>query len=594
MADNLLQTDGVTYHAADRSRERKPAAGRRRLVDLVPALPPIASVFAVAVGTMVLIGWAIDNESLKRVIPGFVAMNPLTAVLFIASGVALGLSVARERSEFGEQTAKLLAVVIWGIALIILADAALGWLPKVDEIFFRAKLSDVRDQLPNRMAPNTALNFVFIGLSLIMLGRAGKRFCPSQGFAILAAFGALLPITGYAYGVHDFSGMASFIPMALHTAFTFLILATGIFFASPDAVATRTFLSSDSTGVLARRLFPFAILVTLGLGWLRVCGESYQLYDTNFGTALYAIILSMLLVILIRWTIGTITKLEAARSTATARVHDLSRRKDEMLAVVSHDLCTPLTGCTMVIELLREEASKESNELLDTMEHSVRRMVSMVRGLLDIAKLEADNVELEREMVLASEVIRHSMDPLEINANAKQITLDLKVDPAEPVLRADRLRLSQIFNNLLTNAIKFTPQGGTVTVAVKPAPGGISVTVKDTGLGIAPHDLPHIFEKYFQASTKATAGEQGSGLGLAIVRELVHLHGGTIGVSSEFRRGSTFTVYLPSTAKSRNDEFQPEKALPSQFLKPRAADEWAVTSAGPLAGSDSSSEATSV
>jgi signal transduction histidine kinase len=199
----------------------------------------------------------------------------------------------------------------------------------------------------------------------------------------------------------------------------------------------------------------------------------------------------------------------------------------------------------MVIDLLRERREKPNEELLGLMDQSARRMVSMVRGLLDISKLQAEHVELECEELRLSEVIRHTMQPLVINANAKNIALNFHPPIREPVLRADRLRVSQIFSNLLTNAVKFTAPGGAVDVTIEPKKDTVNVHVRDTGLGIAKEEMPHIFEKYRQTTTKATAGENGAGLGLAIVREMVLLHGGQISVSSEVNRGSVFSVCLP-------------------------------------------------
>lgn len=510
----------------------------------------MASGFAIGVGSLVLLGWSFDLESLKRVLPGFVAMNPVTATLFIIAGVALAISMQRKRSDLVATVAKTLSAMVVFAGVVKLLGIALHWQTNIDQVLFVSKLSDIRDQLPNRIAPNTALNFVLIGLALLTLDRPVKRHSSSQGFAILAGFGALLPITGYAYGVQSFRGIASFIPMAVHTALTFLILAGGIFFARAEAPLAEVFATNDSRGLLARRLFPSAVLITLFLGWVRVHGERSELYESEFGTALFAITLSVLFVILVRWTVAAIGKLEEERAVANARLHDLNRRKDEMIAVVSHDLCSPLTGFRMVIDLLREKPEQPpEGKLLEIMDQSARRMVSMVRGLLDVAKLQNDQVELEREDVLVSEVLRQSMEPLTINANAKQIALKLHVAPEEPVLHADRLRLSQIFNNLLSNAVKFTAPGGCVTVTVACVSERVRVAVADTGLGIPKDDLPHVFDKYYQASTKATAGESGTGLGLAIVRELVLVHGGQIDVSSEVNRGTTFTVYLPQKVR---------------------------------------------
>jgi signal transduction histidine kinase len=542
MADDLLY---CIYPMIVPAQQPNKTQAPVQLPALLGRLPIVASVLAICVGSVVLLGWSLQIEQLKRVVPKFVAMNPMTATLFICSGVALLFSLKPHQARAMRIVARVFAAIVAGITLIKLLDIAFGYFPNLDEWLFTSKLADIRDQLPNRMAPNTALNFLFIGAALLILDVPAKRLSLSQAFAVLAAFSALLPLTGYLYGVQTFRGMASFIPMALHTAVTFLVLAAGLFFARPDAPMAQMFAVSDPRGVMARRLFPLAVLVTLLLGWLGVQGERSEYYDSAFGTALLAISLSVIFILLVSWTIGKVNKLEIERAAASARLREVSRRKDEMIAVVSHDLCSPLTGVRMVIDLLREGNEKASPELLDILDHSARRMVSMVRGLLDVAKLEAEEPELECEEVLVSDIVRQSMEPLSINANAKHIKLHLDAADGEPTLYADRLRLSQVFNNLLSNAVKFTSPGGMVTVTIKAVQGNVCIAVKDTGLGIPKKDLPNIFDKYYQASNKPTAGEVGTGLGLAIVRELVLLHDGQIDVTSELNQGTSFIVSLP-------------------------------------------------
>jgi signal transduction histidine kinase len=525
---------------------KKGPAGAAHLNVVFRALPLVAGLMATAVGALVLIGWSTDVDLLKRIVPRFVAMNPLTATLFICSGLALALSIHDPYSRAKVVAAKILATIVTLAAFCELLEAARICHSMVDEFLFASKLLDARDALPNRMAPNTSFNFFLTGLSLLVLDRRRKDSSLSQALAVVVSFGAILPITGYLYGETTFRGLASFIPMAIHTATTFLIFAAGLFFAVPDGPLAQVFTNREPHGVMARRLLPLAVLLTICLGWLRVWGERHELYESAFGTALFAITLSVLFAILVRWTVWTVGKLEAERAAANARLQELNRRKDEMIAVVSHDLCSPLTGFRMVIDLLREGRDQDSDELLDLMDQSTRRMVSMVRGLLDVSKLESEKIELERQELLVSDVIRQSMEPLTINANAKQITFELHIGGSEPLMSADPLRLSQIFNNLLSNAVKFTDQGGRVTIMVDPAEQAVRVVVKNTGAGIPQNDLPHIFDKYYQASTKATAGEKGTGLGLAIVRELVLLHDGQINVTSEINCGTAFTIYLPT------------------------------------------------
>lgn len=280
---------------------------------MLAALPAVASALAICVGTLVLAGWTFDVEALKRMLPGFVAMNPATALFFIILGVALALAMRTGENPAFQRVVTAGAVVVLIGATLKVLGLALNWHPTIDEILFAGKLATTETKMPNRMAPNTAVNFGLASLSLLTLDLSKKRFPVSQTFALLAGLGALLPLTGYAYGVRSFQGLAAFIPMAVHTAITFLTLAAGLFFARSTAPLAQIFATNDSRGVIARRLFPFAILVTLVLGWLRLAGERRGLYEAAFGTAAFAIALSVIFVVLVSWTVWTIGKVEGER-----------------------------------------------------------------------------------------------------------------------------------------------------------------------------------------------------------------------------------------------------------------------------------------
>ncbi|MFL6590946.1 MAG: sensor histidine kinase, partial [Chthoniobacterales bacterium] len=362
-------------------------------------MPSVASVVAVSIGLIVLVGWAFNADRLTRFDPNFVAMNPATAVLIVASGIAVALRLSRGASRATVVVAKILAVAVASLAMAQLFEMTGLWDSPVDEVLFPDRLWDARHQIMNRMAPNSALSLVMVGLSILTIDPSGRRLI-SQTLAILVGFIAVISIIGYTYGVQSLTGVGTFIPMTLPAAITFLFLAGGLLFAVPHAPLIEPFATDDPRGVLARRLFPLAIFLILFLGWVCVWGVRHGVFDNTFGTALYAISLSIFFVILIRWTVATVGKLEMERAEMTARLHDLNRRKDEMIAVVSHDLCSPLTGFRMVIDLLREKHQQPTDELLGLMDKSARRMVSMVRGLLDISKLQAEKVELELEDVL--------------------------------------------------------------------------------------------------------------------------------------------------------------------------------------------------
>ncbi len=292
------------------------------------ALPLLSSTFAIIVGILVFGGWIFDVESLKRVVPGFVAMNPATALCFVVAGCALAL--AREGSSY-PAVAKVLGGIVLAVGAAKLLGLAVGWHPNVDELLFASSLAPSGTSMPNRMAPNTGLIFLLLGTALLWPERASGRFSLTQGLALAAGFCALLSVTGYAYGVSAFYGLASFIPMALHTAVTSLVLAAGVLFVRTATPLTQMFATDEPRGVLARRLFPLAIVSTLGLGWVRLKGEQLGLYEPRFGTALFAITLTVVLVLLIRWALWTIGKLESEREAARRQLVESKLALEEAL-----------------------------------------------------------------------------------------------------------------------------------------------------------------------------------------------------------------------------------------------------------------------
>lgn len=239
----------------------------------------------------------------------------------------------------------------------------------------------------------------------------------------------------------------------------------------------------------------------------------------------------------------------AELAAANAHLRELNRLKDEFLAITSHDLRSPLGGIRMMAEVLRRLGDscpvEKRHDFLRKIANTADHLIALVSDLLNLAKIEAGHVQCNLSEYQVSDIVRRSIEALAFNANAKDIGVQLAIAPGEPFVQADGLKLLQVFNNLLSNAIKFTPQGGQVTLTIQPEPDGVQVGVSDTGRGIPPEDLPHIFEKFKQGRTRNTAYEEGTGLGLTIVRQLVALHGGRVEVTSAVDRGSTFTVHLP-------------------------------------------------
>ena len=242
-----------------------------------------------------------------------------------------------------------------------------------------------------------------------------------------------------------------------------------------------------------------------------------------------------------------------------------SRAKDDFLATVSHELRSPLQGILGWLTLLQGGRldSNQTARALQSVERSVRLQAQLVNDIMDIARIESGKVDIERQPVDLAQLLQTTAEEFVPQARTRRIDLHATAKPCGIVI-GDRERLHQLFANLLSNALKFTPTGGSVTLACDRQGGQIVTTVSDTGHGIDTSFMPHLFKRFSQADTSITRRFGGLGLGLAIVRHLVELHDGTVTASSEGRdRGATFTVRLPAAPHDARAGFtEPESSEP--------------------------------
>jgi signal transduction histidine kinase len=229
-----------------------------------------------------------------------------------------------------------------------------------------------------------------------------------------------------------------------------------------------------------------------------------------------------------------------------------SRHKSEFLAAMSHELRTPLNAVIGFSEVLLEQMFGDVNEkqedYLQDILASGRHLLSLINDILDLSKVEAGRMELEPGRFSLAEAVENSLTMLRERASRHGIDLNLEIDPAVkalPEIEADERKVKQVLFNLLTNAVKFTPDGGSVRVAALLKEGEIAVSVTDTGIGIAPEDQERIFEAFQQAGHSAGRAKEGTGLGLPLARQFVELHGGRMWVESQVGKGSTFSFSLP-------------------------------------------------
>ena len=248
-------------------------------------------------------------------------------------------------------------------------------------------------------------------------------------------------------------------------------------------------------------------------------------------------------------------KLLVSERSARDEAEQASAMKDEFLATLSHELRTPLSAILGWSQVLRRGIRDEADlhKGLDAIERSARVQSQLIEDLLDMNRITSGKLRLDVQPVAPLSFIEAAVETVRPAADAKGIRLEKLLDPAAGPISGDPNRLQQVVWNLLSNALKFTPRGGKVQVALERVNSHIEICVADTGIGIKPEFLPHVFERFRQADASTTRAYGGLGLGLAIVKQLVELHGGTVRVDSAGEdRGTTLTVRLPLAVMHRS------------------------------------------
>jgi len=232
---------------------------------------------------------------------------------------------------------------------------------------------------------------------------------------------------------------------------------------------------------------------------------------------------------------------------ARAEAERLSALKDEFLAIVSHELRGPLAAILGWAHLLRLRRSQEELDRgLDVIEQSVHVQTRLIEDLVDMSRITSGQLRLDIRPVEARSFIDAAVETVLPAADAREIRIRKVLDLGVSPVAGDATRLQQVMVNLLSNAVKFTPEKGSVEVVLRDAGGQAEITVSDTGIGIPPDLLPHVFDRLRQGNAGATRRRGGLGLGLAIVKHVVELHGGEVRAASPGEgKGATFTLRLP-------------------------------------------------
>jgi nitrogen-specific signal transduction histidine kinase len=266
-------------------------------------------------------------------------------------------------------------------------------------------------------------------------------------------------------------------------------------------------------------------------------------------------------------------KAEEELNRSTENLIKLNETKDKFISIISHDLRTPFSSILGFTDLLIENehlTEVEKKKYVGFIQESSKSMLDLVNSLLDLTRLQTGRIKFEPEKISARMIIKNSINSLSGAAFKKNIDIISKVDP-KVIIYADNILMAQVFNNLISNAIKFTKPGGEIVISASPSKKirFFEFSVKDNGVGIKPENIPELFRIDTKFTSEGTAGEKGTGFGLSIVKEIIEKHGGNVWVESNYGYGADFRFILPIASPNilLVDDSKTDRILYSKIIK---------------------------
>ncbi len=358
-----------------------------------------ASILVVLIPCVVLIGWLTGNETLKRIVPGLVAMNPLAAVNFILCGLALWWLQA-ETGDWQRQGVQALGGLVALTGLLSLGSILLG-ANGIDQWLFHDELG-IGSVTPNRMAPTTATNFVLLGLALLLAKiKTTHGAQPSQFLALTTAWIALLALIGYLYGTTSLYQVKAYIPMALHTAATFLLLSSGFLSAQADRGQTARVMGDSAGGAMMRRLLLLILGIPLLLGWLMLLWEKEGLYDATFRFSVFVVLIMIIFSLIIWLNALSLDAQENERDRAEAalqqaqadletRVRERTADLAQVLTEIAESVLILSASATQIVHSSTQFASGASDTAAAVIETTTT--VEELRQTVEVSSEKAQNV----------------------------------------------------------------------------------------------------------------------------------------------------------------------------------------------------------
>lgn len=525
--------------------------------------PALSSVYfciyiVISISVATLAGWQFDIDSLKRVIPGLVAMNPLTALLFIFYGIAFICMYSE--SQLYKTTGMIVLGVTAFMASIKIGQYIENQQFGIDTLLYEAKLKkDIKYNVSNRMSITTAISFLIHTISLYLYTRRKAWVKNLAGnILILGIFISLLSLIGYIYQVDIHYSLLKRFPMAPHSAMNFMLMSIALLLANADTGIVKEIFSPYTGGILAQKLLPAIIIVPVVLGLLLLVGSWTRLYGPDFRIALHTVGVIILMVTILLNMIRPLNRADAARAAAenelkeaknlieihAKKLDEGAQELAEFSYTISHNLRTPLRALNGYASLLLEkhhaDMDEESKHMLNALQQNAWKMGQLMDDLLTFIRIG--------RMEIASK-------PIDMNVLVKKVINDLQkfiTEPSEisiaplPKTTGDYGLIRLVYQHLISNAIKYSTTKNSLQISIGAhlQDGKTIYFVQDKGIGF---DMRH-YDKLFGLFTRLHQEHEfkGMGTGLAVTQRIIHRHGGDIWAQSAPGEGACFYFTLCS------------------------------------------------
>jgi signal transduction histidine kinase/CheY-like chemotaxis protein len=486
-------------------------------------------------------------------------MKANTAIAVILAGLSLWLSVPGWENRAARAVARGCAGATALIGLLTLSEYLFHRSLGIDELLFRDHPAAL-DTPPGRMASVTTLSLLSIGLALLLLDtRTRQGRWAAQLPALLVGLLSIQAQVGYLFGAQAFTVFGDYTKIALYTTLSFSLLCFGIVSSRPDRGLVALLAAPDAGGFVARRLLPLALL-PLALGYLMDAGERAGCFDRSFGLSLLLIATIVSAAGLVAWNATVLSRVDGERERAEAALRrhaaelaEADRRKDQFLAMLAHELRNPLAPIRNAVQLMQQLGPAEPPlvRVREVIARQVAHQARLLDDLLDVSRISRGKIQLRREPLEFARLVGDVVEDHRRVLETAGLTVYLELPEERVWMEGDPTRLAQVVGNLLGNAAKFTEPGGQVRVRLVAEPDSQTavLSVRDSGIGIEPTLLLHVFELFTQAEQGLDRSRGGLGLGLALVKGLVEQHGGSVWAHSEGPgQGADFNVLLPTLA----------------------------------------------